>query len=168
MSRASILLGIGLSVVLATETGCGSHACNESWPADSLQIYILRDRQPGTYTVEFSVGGETHTCTVEATKETLATGAVGECSGGGGLELLRTNPPQDCVDNQCQDAYPREALLSLSFGAPDRLPLRILHDGQLERTLELKPNYRTSMPNGDGCEPTVRTATETIDLREPP
>ena len=164
-------LGYGALVLLVfsgeAQSGCTGQQCTEIGCIDGYELTIRRaDGTAPIERVEVEYGEEHAVCplvTVDGERYVACSIAVG----------LNLRDQVTCTethddDSQSQSCTPTgDYELSLSIqGLPASVRVT-LHDGAAivhERTFA--PNYRSFQPNGEGCEPTCRQASELWSLPE--
>lgn len=135
-------------VANCTAMGCidGLHvdfSPNAGWPS-------------GHYRFIVEAGGKTTTCEGDLPLRACSEGPSLRCDGEGVMigESGCALPP---AEHGFSDLELRDG--------PAEVRLTIERDGARLVTKSMKPAYRTTQPNGPGCEPVCRQAAERIDLK---
>lgn len=153
------------SIVTMCLVGCGgapastpppSRACTDIGCSDGLRVELAPATgswAPGSYVFAIVTPTGTTTCEGALPLPACETGRAFRCAG----------PPVLITESGC--ALPAEAhgfsTLELAAGPP-AVTITISKDGVELVRRELAPSYQTTSPNGPGCEPTCRQASETL------
>jgi hypothetical protein len=147
---------LAVIVVAAVLAGCsppsddaGNRQCTTIGCASAFQLAFDRRSAwaPGTYTVEVTADGAKGTCDVTFP---LACSSKPRCTGPVGWELVLSG----CALDPSQ-----HALTAVVFNTgPAMVEVRVLAAGRALGSGRYTPAYKTSQPNGPGCEPTCRSA----------
>jgi hypothetical protein len=146
----------GVILAAAVLAGCsppsddaGNRQCTTIGCGSPFQLAFDRPATwaPGTYTVEVTADGAKGTCDVTMP---LTCSSKPRCSGAGGWDLVLSG----CALDPAQ-----HALTAVVFEkGPATVEVRVLDRGRQLGAGRYTPVYKTSQPNGPGCQPTCRSA----------
>lgn len=133
---------------MCTEIGCDNGA--------RITLNKATPWVPGTYVFGFELDGK----------------AV-ECKGALPLQSCESGPSLSCTpdavvqigESGCALPAAQQGFSDVSIkGEPQRVKIKISLDGKEIGAADLTPNYMTSQPNGEGCEPTCKSASGEVPL----
>jgi hypothetical protein len=164
-------LGYGAFVLLVfsgeAQSGCAGQECTEIGCIDGYELTIRRDDGTApTERVEVEYGDEHVVCPLVAVDGERYVA----CSIAVGLSLrdqVTCTKTQD-DDSQSQSCTPTgDYELSLSIqGLPASVRVTLNEGDAVVGERTLTPKYRSFQPNGEGCEPTCRQASDLWSLPE--
>lgn len=133
----------GAALLCTAVSACdmlGGQSCNAMLPYCAVDVDLSSaDWQPGTYTFEMQVGDEQYSCTetlpwpVEPHAQPCSDGPM-SVNGWGVFE---------------SGAWPQK--LALIDERPSKVSVRIERDGVELVSKTLRPSYKKTEPNGEGC-----------------
>jgi hypothetical protein len=170
-ARKAAALAAGVAMAAAM-SGCimTPKACNEMGCIDSFSITTATANKSwaaGEYTLELAVDGNAVSCAYNWTNtpEVGGGGVFVQCSPTVSVSI---DPVAICtetrhggvVSQRCTPA-PGQFTQRLAIGGtPTRVDVVVRRDGALLGERSFTPAYRTSYPNGEGCEPACRQDTQ--------
>jgi hypothetical protein len=105
---------------------------------------------PGLYTFNFDLDGKTVECKGSLPLQACESGPSLSCSPDAVVQIGESG----CALPPAQQGFSDIQIT----GEPQRVRVTISQDDKPLHTADLTPNYVTSQPNGEGCEPTCRSA----------
>ena len=130
----------------------GEQACTQIGCINGLRVELKKTTPwlPGTYTFGFELDDRKV-----------------ECKGSLPLQACETGPSLSCTpdamvqigESGCALPPAEHGFSDIQInGEPQAVKLTVTHDDKPLHTADITPNYMTSRPNGDKCEPTCRNA----------
>lgn len=144
----------------AGPSGPAGKMCTEIGCVNGLRI-ALEKATPwaaGNYVFAFDVEGTKITCRGALPLKACDAGPSLQCDPGDRVQIGESGCALEAAAQGFADIH-------FMGGAPPRaVELTIIKDDQPLHTAELSPTYKTTQPNGAGCEPTCNSASETVKL----
>ncbi len=110
--------------------------------------------EPGHYDLSITLDGREVQCTGDLPLKPCEEGLSFQCSSGG-VQIM---------EGGCALPRDQHGLGDIMIdGAPRNVSVRLARNGQVLVALnKIAPSYQVSRPNGPGCEPVCRSATESL------
>lgn len=136
----------------------GPVACTEIGCVDGLRISLEKATPwaAGDYTFALELDGAAVTCTGSLPLKACDTGPSVTCAPAEAVMVAESGCALGPETHGFSDVQVKSA--------PKAVSLKISHAGQVVHEAKLTPEYTTSRPNGEGCEPTCTTAGATVKL----
>lgn len=154
---------VGVCLVACTKDQAGSAGpgpgkmCTEIGCVDGLRIQVEKATAwaAGSYTFVFDLGAAV-TCKGALPLKACEAGASLTCEPAGKVQI---------GESGCALAAEAQGFSDIQIaGAPRAVSLKISRDDQPLHAVTLTPVYKTSRPNGEGCEPECTSAAERVAL----
>ena len=133
---------------MCTEIGCENGA--------RLTLAKATPWLPGAYIFNFELDGKAIECKGALPLQSCEAGPSLSCTPDAQLTIGESG----CALPPAQQGF-SDVMIP---GAPQRVKVKVSRDGQEIGAADLTPNYMTSQPNGEGCEPTCKTASGDIAI----
>jgi hypothetical protein len=145
----------GLPSGLGFEESCTSMGC-----VDGLHIVLEKATlwPAGNYTFAFELDGVDVTCKGSLPLKACGSGLSMSCEPAGKVHIGESGcamPPE---------AHGFTDIQLAAGGSPRAVKLTILAEDQPLHEARLTPQYRSTRPNGEDCEPVCNSASETVRL----
>jgi hypothetical protein len=175
-----MVLGLAVTMAACSQTEGlfgGAHACTDIGCRDGLTVQVTGadgDFRAGTHTLEVTADGLAATCTFPMPPAATSGGAVQGPSCPASV-MVSIVPATTCTESRgpndvsqtCTPIPGQHTEMITVYGTPSAVQLRQTVDGAVVFDRQLTPAYRTSQPNGPGCEPICRQASEAWTLAAP-
>jgi hypothetical protein len=136
----------------------GEKVCTMIGCIDGLRAELKKATpwQPGSYTFNFELDGESVECKGALPLKACEAGPSLSCSADAGVQI---------GESGCALPAAQHGFSDIQFsGSPKQVRLTISQDDKPLHSADLTPEYITSKPNGEGCEPTCRSARAEIAI----
>jgi hypothetical protein len=165
-----------IAAVLVSLAGC-TKTCTEIGCGDQLHVGVANEDgsyTPGTHLLEVTADGVLLSCTFPLPPGTAAGGAIASPLCSPGLQLF-AHPLAHCTTSATattvsQTCTPIEGTIQEQItvnGTPATVRLRQTVDGTVIFDRTITPTYKSSQPNGPGCEPICRQASAEWTFESP-
>lgn len=130
----------------------GGKVCTQIGCIDGYRVELKKATPwtPGVYTFTADLDGKVIECKGSLPLQACEAGPSLSCTEDGKLQIGESG----CALPPAQQGF-SDIMIS---GAPQRVKLTIAQDDKPLYSGDLTPNYITSKPNGEGCEPTCNSA----------
>lgn len=140
------------------QPGPGDRACTMMGCVDGLRLeFIVTGKWiPGRYNFAFDLDGEKVTCTGSLPLKSCDDGPSLTCDPAGKVQIGESGcalPPESHGFTDVQ-----------IHGSPRAVTMNISNDDKPLIEAKMTPNYTTTRPNGEGCEPVCNSANEKIPM----
>jgi hypothetical protein len=176
-----------MALVLLSLAGC-TKTCTEIGCFDQFFVRVANEDgsyTPGTHVLEVTADGVLLSCTFPLPPDTVGGGGIASPVCSPGLDVF-AGPLANCTTSSnattvSQTCTPIEGTIQEQItvnGTPATVRLRQTVDGSVVFDRTITPTYKSSRPNGPGCEPLVTpsagwcsiqsTTCEALQRRRPP
>lgn len=142
----------------AATAGGGERACTMIGCINGLHIALTKATPwlPGAYTFAFELDGKPV-----------------ECKGALPLQSCDAGPSLSCTpdalvqigESGCALPPAQQGFSDITIeGEPKQVTLKVLQDDKALISADVTPDYKTTQPNGPGCEPTCRNAASAVEV----
>lgn len=130
----------------------GGKMCTQIGCIDGYRLELKKPTPwtPGVYTFSAELDGKVVECKGSLPLQACDAGPSLSCTEDGKLQIGESG----CALPPDQQGFSDIMI----FGKPQRVKLTIAQDDKPLHSADLTPNYITSQPNGEGCEPTCNSA----------